>query len=82
LGNTPRIALRHYLQVTDEDFKLAAGVSAGSGAKSGAQEAQNAAQQAHAQNCVVTQEKTQAFDRSEACLIFPDNLGDTLHTFR
>ena len=46
LGNTPRIAMKHYLQVTDADFERA---SQG-GAESGAQAAQNAAQQAHAGN--------------------------------
>ena len=40
LGNTPRIALKHYLQVTDADFERAS--------KSGAPVAQNAAQHAHA----------------------------------
>ncbi len=40
LGNTPRIALKHYLQVTDADFERAAEVSE----KGGAQSAQNAAQ--------------------------------------
>ena len=44
LGNTPRIAMRHYLQVTDADFERA---SRG-GAETGAQTAQKAAQHAHA----------------------------------
>ncbi|MEX2138897.1 MAG: site-specific integrase [Pirellulales bacterium] len=39
LGNTPRIALKHYLQVTDADFERAA-----ASAESGALSAQNAAQ--------------------------------------
>ena len=46
LGNTPRIAMKHYLQVTDAYFERA---SQG-GAESGARAAQNAAQQAHAGN--------------------------------
>jgi integrase len=48
LGNTPRIALKHYLQVTDADFEQAAAMSGrsieGDGAESGAQSALNAAQ--------------------------------------
>jgi integrase len=48
LGNTPRIALKHYLQVTDADFERAAEVSEKGGAESGAPSAQNAAQRAHA----------------------------------
>lgn len=44
LGNTPRIALKHYLQVTDADFERAAK----GGAECGAPSAQNAAQRAHA----------------------------------
>ena len=40
LGNTPRIAMKHYLQVTDDDFERASQ----SGAESGALVAQNAAQ--------------------------------------
>lgn len=51
LGNTPRIALKHYLQVTDSDFARAAE----GGAESGARSAQNAAQQAHAENCSESQ---------------------------
>ena len=48
LGNTPRIAMKHYLQVTDADFERAAKVSEQGGAESGAPSAQNAAQQARA----------------------------------
>ncbi|MDP7019421.1 MAG: tyrosine-type recombinase/integrase [Pirellulaceae bacterium] len=44
LGNTPRIALKHYLQVTDADFERAAQATKQGGAQSGARSAQNAAQ--------------------------------------
>ena len=44
LGNTPRIALKHYLQVTDTDFERAAEVTNEGGAESGARSAHNAAQ--------------------------------------
>jgi integrase len=50
LGNTPRIALKHYLQVTDADFDRAAEVTDVGGAESGARSAQKAAQHAHAGN--------------------------------
>lgn len=46
LGNTPAIALRHYLQVTDADFERAVT----GGAHSGTRPAQNAAQSAAGQN--------------------------------
>lgn len=48
LGNTPRIALKHYLQVTDADFERAAEASKEGGAESGARSAQNAAQRGRA----------------------------------
>ncbi len=44
IGNSPQVARKHYLQVTDEHFKRAVR----GGKESGAQAAQNAAQQAHA----------------------------------
>ena len=58
LGNTPQIALKHYLRVTDEDFAEATQAAPEGGAKSGAQVAQNAAQQAHAPNRTDWQETT------------------------
>jgi len=48
LGNTPRIALKHYLQVTDADFERAAQATTEGGAESGARSAQNAAQRGRA----------------------------------
>ena len=44
LGNTPQIAMRHYLKVTDSDFQKAAGRGQKSGAKSGALPGQNRVQ--------------------------------------
>ena len=44
LGNTPRIALKHYLQVTDDDFDRASEATSEGGAQNGAASAQNAAQ--------------------------------------
>jgi hypothetical protein len=58
LGNTPRIAMKHYLQVTDADFERASQ----SGAENGAQVAQNPAQHAHAGHRTHSQETTQAPD--------------------
>ena len=51
-GNTPRIAMKHYLQVTDDDFERAA--------QGGAQVAQNAAQHAHVSLRTHSQETTKA----------------------
>ena len=48
LGNTPQVALKHYLRVTDEDFRRAARPATPDSAKSSAHVAQNASQQAHA----------------------------------
>ncbi len=59
LGNTPRIAMKHYLQVTDADFVRAAKTPAEGGAESGARSAQNAAQQLRAGSCEKSQ-KTSA----------------------
>src|SRR5262245_64663581 len=50
LGNTPSVALRHYVDPTDAAFEKARGWVP-SGAESGAQGAQKAAQQAAAGNC-------------------------------
>ena len=58
LGNTPQIALKHYLRVTDEDFAQATQSAPEGGAKSGAQVAQNATQQSHAPSRTDWQETT------------------------
>ena len=68
LGNTPQIPLKHYLQVTDEDFQQAAeferpGVAvpiSKSGTVCGTQAAQNAAQQPAAPSSTERQETKQA----------------------
>ena len=60
LGNSPRIAMKHYLMTTEADFQRAAAGSAKRGAKSGALEAQNAAQPASADICHHPQETPQA----------------------
>ena len=75
LGNTPRIALKHYLQVTDADFERAAASTGESGAEIGAQPAQNAAIRGK------SHETKQAPDVSGACAISPDVYGDSEHTF-
>ena len=62
LGNTPQVALQHYLRVTDEDFERAARPATPDSAKSSAHVAQNAAQQAHAPNRTESQETTKAPD--------------------
>ena len=60
LGNTPQIALKHYLRVTDEDFAQACGEGA---AKSAAKALQNPVRQVHAPNRTDWQETTKAPDR-------------------
>ena len=57
LGNTPQIALKHYLQVTDADYEAAQG-----GAESGALTAQNQAQHVHAGKRDEAHELTESFD--------------------
>ena len=47
LGNTPKVALKHYLQVTDADFEKAVQ----GGAESGALSAPEAAQDTSATSC-------------------------------
>ena len=56
LGNSQRVAAKHYLQVTDADYERAAE----GGAKSGAQAAQNPAQHAAGDSGRLWQETTQA----------------------
>ena len=63
LGNTPEIARKHYLQVTDDHFAKAIR----GGAESGAPKAQNAAQHVHADSRTNPQEKTQAPGDARAC---------------
>jgi len=50
LGNTPSVALRHYIDPTESAFEKATTWVPDSGAKSGAPEAQNQAQQRPAAN--------------------------------
>jgi integrase len=66
LGNTPRIAMKHYLQVTDADFERASQDGAKEGAKYGALRAQNRAQREHAPHRTDSQETTKAPDVSRA----------------
>ena len=63
LGNTPRVALKHYLQVTDADYDRA-GMGA---AKSGADALQNQVQQRSAITSNKSPETTQALEESRAC---------------
>src|SRR5262249_24790143 len=57
IGNTARIAVKHYLQVTDDYFARAVEES---GAKRGAAEAQNSAQSAAGSDCLDTTETQKA----------------------
>jgi integrase len=69
IGNTARIAAKHYLQVTEDYFVLAAGEGGKSGAKSDARPAQNPTQQPSAGFCTDSQEPTQAHDEREVMLV-------------
>lgn len=81
LGNTPCIALKHYLQVTDADFDRAAAPSAKVGSECGAHSAQKAARQERVTNC----------GESHACIVTPahhatsaipdESPRDTAHAF-
>jgi len=51
MGNTPKVAQRHYLKVTDSDFEKAAGQGPKLGAKSGALPGQNRVQPVEAASC-------------------------------
>jgi integrase len=55
LGNTPRIALKHYLQVTDADFDRASESQESQSAKNGALRAQKAAQPGRASSRIQSQ---------------------------
>jgi len=69
LGNTPKIAVAHYLQVRDSDFERAVQ----SGAKSGAQAAQNAAQRVAAANGDNSQIASKTPGKIEKTLVFTGN---------
>ena len=51
LGNSPKVAMKHYLQVTDDEFERAAGMVKQPAAKSAAFEQQNRQQQGTAPMC-------------------------------
>lgn len=75
LGNTPRVALKHYLQVTDADFAQAADPAKADGSESGAQRAQNAAQSEHAANRHESHELNATPNESAVCA----TSGETRH---
>src|SRR5262245_52843 len=67
LGNTPSVALRHYVDPTEAAFEMAKGWTPG-GAKSGAVAAQKAAQQEYALSRTGSQSSPQA-EEGEALLL-------------
>jgi len=69
LGNTPKIAAAHYLQVRDSDFDRALL----GGAKSGALAAQKAAQQADAENGDDSQKAQETLEKSTRECVFAGN---------
>ncbi len=66
LGNTPSVALRHYVDPTEVAFDLALEWRPKSGAKSSALEAQKAAQQTDAVNRSESQDMSQVFAECES----------------
>ena len=72
LGHSTKIASKHYLMVTDDDFNLAT-----EGAKSGAQEAQNQAQHPAAPSGTLWQKAAQLPGETTSCASESDSLrGD------
>lgn len=65
LGNTPSVALRHYVDPTEAAFDRALAWTPQSGAKSGAPVAQKAAQQGDADNGDESQLSSQPLDRTD-----------------
>jgi integrase len=72
LGNTPRIAAAHYLQVRDSDFDRALA----GGAKSGAIGAQKAAQQVDAGSSDDSQNVQETLENSRRECVFAGNAGE------
>lgn len=81
LGNTPHVALKHYLQVTDADFERAAKVPTGSGAESGAQVAQNPAQHPRAGSRKESQKASATTDRNATFANPCNSMREYEHTF-
>ncbi len=77
LGNTPSVALRHYVDPTESAFERAATWVPEGGAKSGAQPAQNAAQQVPAANSKESQEGSANADGVASYATPCDDLRDT-----
>jgi hypothetical protein len=62
IGNSERIAQKHYLQVTEEGFQRATYGACTGGAKSGAVGVQKAVQSVYGRDCQGSQEMTQALE--------------------
>ncbi len=77
LGNTPSVALRHYVDPTESAFERATTWVPEGGAKSGAPSAQNAAQQVPAANGKESQERSTNADGVAGYATPCDHLRDT-----
>ena len=77
LGNTPKIAAAHYLQVRDSDFERALRCHLKGGAKCGALEAQKAAQQHPAALCGESQNSQNISGKLEETGVFAGNASET-----
>jgi integrase len=73
LGNTPKVAAAHYLQVRDSDFERALA----GGAKSGALEAQKAAQRADAGSGDDSQNVKKTLGNTQRECVIAGNAGET-----
>lgn len=67
LGNSQRVAAKHYLQVTDADFDRATGGGAQSGAQDGKTAAQKQAQPMSANSGRLLQETHKALENQGLC---------------
>ena len=76
LGNSQRVAAKHYLQVRDEDFERAASHSAENSALPGESTAQNAAQPPSANSGQLSQETQKALENQSFCKALAD-VGET-----
>jgi integrase len=73
LGNTPKVATAHYLQIRDSDYDRASQ----SRAQSDARGAQNTAQQASAASCTDSQNAQETLEIIEPNCVFAGNVEET-----
>lgn len=77
LGNTPKIAAAHYLQVRDSDFDRALTGTTKNGAENGSPKAQNAAQRVDARNGDDTHNRIKTTEICEPNAVFVGNAKES-----